>query len=85
MFFGVQMAVYFPPVVRQLLAGDFHGVEVLGVYTVAPIVIATSTDSKFLIVLRSGRVETRLRLRQGRIWKGFPGCILPDRYELPVP
>ena len=62
MFFGVQIAVYFPPVVRQLLAGDFHGVEVLGNYTVAPIVIATSTDSKFLIVNMIGTNSSSLNV-----------------------
>ena len=57
MFFGVQIAVYFPSV-----AGDFHGVEVLGVYTVAPIVIATSTNSGFLIVNMIGTYSSSLNV-----------------------
>ena len=44
------MAVYFPPVVRPLLAGDFHGLDVLGVYSVAPIVVTTATVAGFVIV-----------------------------------
>ena len=50
MFIGVQMAVYFPPVVRPLLAGDFHGLDVLGVYSVAPIIATTAPADGFLIV-----------------------------------
>lgn len=58
MFIGVQMAVYFPPVVRPLLAGDFHGLDVLGVYSVAPIVVTTAAADGFLVVNMIGNYSS---------------------------
>ena len=54
MFIGIQMAFFFPPVVRQILAGDFQGLAVMGVYSIAPIVITTGTDSGVLVVKMIG-------------------------------
>ena len=58
MFIGVQMAVYFPPVVPTLLAGDFHGLDVLGVYSVAPIVVTTAAADGFLVVNMIGNYSS---------------------------
>lgn len=50
MFIGIQMSIYFPPVVRILLLGDFQGLDVLGAYSIAPIVVTTEAYSGFIVV-----------------------------------